>query len=332
MRTGLFKWIAIAIGVPALAATAGAAWLYVDAHRERGEWFERRHGELDRVDVVRLASGEGLVAERVQLGSTSGLETTIRVVRPAGQTGPLTTLMLLGGHRTGADAVDLFDDVSERAVVAFDYPYDGPVRTDGFLETLGVVPGVRRAFLDAAPAFWLATDWLVGQPWVDADRLVIAGVSLGVPFAATAAARDSRIDALLLVHGAADNREWISTNIARQNDLGVFLGPAATIANWLVYGPLHDTAEHVSMMSPRPVVIVGAREDERVPAGETERLFEAADEPKVLRWTEGRHVQPGRKDIVDELMRIADAEFLRLLEGDRQRRRHGGTTGEVQLE
>jgi len=111
MRIALVKWIAIAIGMLALAATAALAWLYVDAHCDRGEWFERRHGELAAVDVARLESGDGIVAERVQLTSTSGLETTIRIVRPAGQTGPLTTLMLLGGHRTGADAVELFDDV-----------------------------------------------------------------------------------------------------------------------------------------------------------------------------------------------------------------------------
>ena len=37
-------------------------------------------------------------------------------------------------------------------------------------------------------------------------------------------------------------------------------------------------------------------------------LFEAAGEPKKLRWTDGQHVQPGRAEIVEALLRIADEE------------------------
>jgi hypothetical protein len=56
-------------------------------------------------------------------------------------------------------------------------------------------------------------------------------------------------------------------------------------------------------------LIVGARDDERTPEGQTRALFDAAREPKMLRWTEGRHVEPGRSDIIDDLLRIADEEL-----------------------
>ena len=38
-------------------------------------------------------------------------------------------------------------------------------------------------------------------------------------------------------------------------------------------------------------------------------LYAAINEPKMLRWTGGRHVQPGRNEVVDELLRIADEEL-----------------------
>jgi hypothetical protein len=46
-----------------------------------------------------------------------------------------------------------------------------------------------------------------------------------------------------------------------------------------------------------------------MPEGQTVALFDAAGEPKMLRWTEGRHVEPGRREIIDDLLRIADEEF-----------------------
>ena len=70
-----------------------------------------------------------------------------------------------------------------------------------------------------------------------------------------------------------------------------------------------NTAKNVAAIAPRPVLIIGARNDERTSAGQTEALFAAAREPKSLRWTEGRHIEPGRSEIVADLLRIADEEL-----------------------
>ena len=79
--------------------------------------------------------------------------------------------------------------------------------------------------------------------------------------------------------------------------------------NWLAYGPIFDTSKSVAAVSPRPVLIIGAREDERTPAGQAEVLFAAAGEPRRLRFTEGRHIQPNRTDIITELLRITEEEL-----------------------
>ena len=126
---------------------------------------------------------------------------------------------------------------------------------------------------------------------------------------AAAAARDKRISGLMLIHGAADTRLWLQRQVERRIDTEVLHYPLATILYWLAYGPIFDTGKYIATISPRPVVIVGAREDERTPAGQAELLFNAAREPKRLRFTEGRHIQPNRADIVSDLLRIADEEL-----------------------
>jgi dienelactone hydrolase len=288
---------------------AALAWLRWDAGRPREHWFVERRGQMHSADVERLDVGKGQAGESVRLKSDSELEVFLRIIRDDTSAEPLPALVVLGGHRTGSAAVELFGDVGKRAVVALDYPYDGPQSVDGPLEFTRALPLVRQAFLDTPAAVSLVVDWLYEQPWVDRDHVLMVGASLGVPFAATTAAWDERLTGLLLVHGAADNRLWLEKNLGRRVDLG-FLQPwTATILHWLAYGPVFDTGKHVAAVSPRPVLIVGARNDERMPEGQTVALFDAAGEPKMLRWTEGRHVEPGRREIIDDLLRIADEEF-----------------------
>ena len=54
---------------------------------------------------------------------------------------------------------------------------------------------------------------------------------------------------------------------------------------------------------------LGAREDERTPAGQAERLYELAGEPKRLRFTDGAHIEPDRVEIIAELLAMADEEM-----------------------
>ena len=197
-------------------------------------------------------------------------------------------------------------------MVALDYPYDGPRRVRGVGQVLRTIPLARRAFLDTPPAVSLVIDWLAGQSWVARDQLLIIGASLGVPFAAMSAARDDRIRGALLVHGAADNIRWAESEIARKIDTAILHRPLGRILYWLTYGPVFDTAANVAKISPRPVLIVGARQDERTPAYQTELLYAAAREPKTLRWTSGRHIRPRRTDVIRELFEIADEELPKL--------------------
>ena len=292
-----------------LAVVAGLGWLRWESHQARDDWFRERHGRLAAASVETSLTPFGQLTERVVLESDTGLRVVARLIRDPRSTSPSPVLLVLGGHRTGSDAVDLFGDVGRRVVIGIDYPYDGPEKVRGFGQSLAAIPSARRAFLDTVPAVSLVLDWVIQQPWADRSRLVLIGASLGVPFAATSAAQEPRIAGVLLVHGAADNRLWLEAQIARRIDTRALHYPLSVLLHWLAYGPVHDTPEHLAAISPRPLVIIGAREDERTPAGQTELLYALAGEPKRLRWTDGEHIEPDRPAIIAELLQIADEEM-----------------------
>ena len=298
-------------GVPALAlvAVASLLWLRWESHLPRDDWFDERQGRVEDVRTEQSMTPHGQLAETVVLRSDTGLQVLIRLIRDAEPVGKRPVLVVLGGHRTGSDAVDLFGDVGDRVVVGIDYPYDGPEKVRGFTQIVGTIPLARQAMLDTVPAVSLALDWLLQQPWTDPESVIVIGGSLGVPFAATAAARDKRIRGALLVHGAADNRLWLEAQLARRIDLEMMHYPLSVLLHWLAYGPALDTSEHIKAIAPRPVVIIGARNDERTPAGQAELLYELAGEPKRLRFTQGAHIEPDRSEIIEALLRITNEEM-----------------------
>jgi len=293
----------------------GVLWLRMDAARPLEGYFDTRKGQVTGVAGSSATDNFGQVSQLLTIVSNSGLNVTFRVIRPAEPASTLPVLMVLGGHRTGSDAVDLFGNVGNRAVVALDYPYEGEEKVRGFLQIMETLPLARKAFTDTPPAASLVLDWLDEQPWVNHDDVVIVGASLGVPFAALIAARDTRITGTMLVHGAADNERWLEAQIARRIDARLLHRPLATLVYWMAYGPTFDTAVNIARVAPRAVIIVGATDDERTPVGETEALFAAAEKPKILRWTDGQHVQPNRSDVINSLLAIVDEELpLRTVE------------------
>lgn len=300
-----FKFMAANVAGAVILVLFALAWLWLDSRRIKDDFFSERKGTLSSSTPSQTPGDAFDHSGLVRLESDSGLAVRFRVLRAKDASEPLPVLLVLGGHRTGSRAVELVGDPGPFAMVMLDYPYDGPQSIHGLAKTLRYLPRIRSALLDIPPAISLTVDWLQQQPWADAERIVMIGVSLGAPFAATAADLDQRLSALWLAHGAADNRLWLQANLARRIEGELLQSLAATVLIWIANGPTFDTAARVSAMSPRPVLIIGARADERTPAGQTEQLYAAASEPKSLRWTEGMHIEPGRRGVIDALLAIA---------------------------
>ena len=217
----------------------------------------------------------------------------------------LPVLLLLGGYRTGKDAVDLVGEPQGIAYAAIDYPYRGTQPLSSFAGSVAAIPSVQRAFLDSPPAVLMALNWLLEQPWVDEQRIELAGVSLGVPFAAPAGALDERFSRVWLMHGGGNNVDWVAGNLYGQIESDLLRRLVARVALFAVYGNSFDTRRWIPEIAPRPLIIVMARDDDFVPRKAQQPMLEAARQPNVeLLWTQGRHIGPRREDELRQLLAI----------------------------
>jgi dienelactone hydrolase len=169
---------------------------------------------------------------------------------------------------------------------------------------------VQTALLDSAPAVMLAMDYLAQQPYVDARRVELVGGSLGAFLVSVPGALDPRFRRVWLIHGAGDPR-------------GVF---AHLLEPYIGFGPLRELAaqllalvtasQHlrpekwVGRVAPRPIIVVNARGDESLPPASVAALHQALPAGSEIIWTEGPHVRPGRKTVVEGLVALV-AERLR---------------------
>ncbi len=249
---------------------------------------------------------DGGTALALRLENEAGVSVTARVLLPE-QKERLRPIVILGGHETGSRAVELVGPRPGAAIMALDYPYQGSVKVRSVWDALGIVDDVRRASLDTPVAVSMALTWLEKQPWTRKNSVELVGVSLGVPYAATAAALDPRVAKLWLIHGAADNLRWLEVQTARRIDSRPQSLGLARFIYWVLCTPNFHTPSRAAAFSPRPVVVVGAREDERTPEEEVVALYEAALEPKRLIWTTGGHIDPDKTDLVAELLELVES-------------------------
>lgn len=281
------------------------AWL---ATPRPGQFVERV-GAVIKVETEppRPAAG-GFVSQAVRLHGESGLRVDLRVLRPPGEDTPLPLLVLVAGHRTGRDAVDLLGAPGPYVVAALDYPYDGPERPRGLRQSAAAIPAARRALADTPAAALLAVEWLAAQPWVDASRIELLGVSLGSPFAGVIGALEPRIRRVWFIHGGADMNAWLGHNLRERIRADALRRPVAWLAYALAHGPSLESELWVPRIAPRPVVVIGAREDQRLPAVLVERLHAAAAGPKELIWMEGGHLDR-RPEAVRQLLDLVRARL-----------------------
>lgn len=298
--------------MPAAGLLAGglmvSGWLLWRTRPEFGQ-FEARRTELASAEVqaTRPETG-GFVSQSVRVTGANGLQVDLRVLRSGDAAGPRPLVIILGGHRTGRDAVDLLGAPGPFVVAALDYPYEGPDRPRGLRQSLAAIWHGRSAFRDTPAAVWLALDWLLAQPQVDPSRVELVGVSLGVPFATLAGALEPRFRRVWLIHGGAGNREWIEHNLKPRLISDHWRSLAGGLLHRLAHGSALEPAHWVPQISPRPVVVIGAREDRRLPAHLVERLHAAAAEPKELIWTDGGHVDR-RPEAVRQLLEMVRARL-----------------------
>lgn len=307
--------------------------------RDPTPWFAERRSALVAVEEGPVDVSAGHVSQPVRLRASSGLSVDLLVRAPdsppeedlapaaeepspvgddpeaagAGASSPLSRgkdgsggrplLLILGGYRTGEQAAMLVEDTRGTVVAAMAYPYDGPVNIKG-LAVLKYVPRIRRALLDTPPAVQLALDYLLSRSDVDPTRVELVGVSFGSFFAAVAAVLDQRVTRLWLIHGAGQPYTLFEHNLKRFVPHRAPRAVVAAVAYVLAAGPRLAPELWVPQVAPRPVIMINALDDERLPREAVEALYASAREPKEQIWLTGQHVQPNRQEVVRQLVDV----------------------------
>ncbi|MCI0390665.1 MAG: alpha/beta fold hydrolase [Acidobacteria bacterium] len=132
-----------------------------------------------------------------------------------------------------------------------------------------------------------ATDLLVARDDVDKNRIGFVGHSYGAMIGAVLAVVDKRIKAFVLVAGLSRLSDHMRSSTWWQplrdtvpkNNYEAFLAKIKSI----------DPAEYIGKSSPAPILFQCANYDEVVPKEACQALYQAAGEPKQIKWYECRH-------------------------------------------
>lgn len=290
----------IAAGILGGGAAAIVAWFL----RDPEPIFAARRGALVAVDSASPLT-EGEVREtRYRLTGSSGLEFELAVREPIRSPGPTvrrTLFLILGGHKRGAAAGALLGDTRGAIVASLAYPFAGNADAKG-VALLAEVPAIRRALYDTPPAVSLALDHLLARSDVDPGRVELVGASFGAPFATIAAARDPRVSRLWLAHGGGRPLLVIERGLEREIGPAVLRWPVALLADLLASGPRFAPERWIGRVAPRPVVMLNALEDERVPRESVDALWAAAREPREMVWLPGQHMMGSRPEVLRALV------------------------------
>jgi fermentation-respiration switch protein FrsA (DUF1100 family) len=181
------------------------------------------------------------------------------------------------------------------ATLAIDLPMHGERLPAGTRRT-GMQPlELMRNWKLALAEASLGLRYLAARPEVDGARLALVGYSLGSYLGVSVAARDRAVRAVVLAAGG---------------DL-----PADLPFGMMVRAVI-DPASAVRKLEGTPLLMVHGRRDRTVTPDQAKRLFEAAREPKEIRWWDAGHYLPAAA--IDEA-----AEWLAATLNDEGQRRTG---------
>lgn len=228
----------------------------------------------------------------------------------------LPALLIFGGFETGGGVLEILHPHEPLILATVDYPYDGD-RRFRFPNSLMDGLKLRRSIPNMQKAIKALVDHLKSRKDVDPNRIAIVGASFGAPYSIRAAALNSDLNALILVHGFADIKgtiEYRLTNIWA-GQLGFFSSWASWMASHLIVGFLdppipEDDARQ--LRSTQLAIMIEASEDTLIPTSSRELLWKSLSEShaKVKRIRmPGDHLRPGSDALIEKIMNLSIAEL-----------------------
>ncbi len=212
-----------------------------------------------------------------------------------------TTIILSHGYGDDQDQMIPWADFLNRAGFSvFTYDMRDRGQSGGDAVTLGA-----KEQTDLVSA----VDYLVTRSDVDPDRIGALGVSLGGSVTILAAARDKRIGAVVDDSGFSAASNVISTSFQKFLHIPAFPFAPVTVklAEWRTDSDVNQVqpVKVIGSISPRPIFIIHGTADTVVPPQNSERNFDAANQPKEIWWVPGAgHVEARTLDPSDYQLRV----------------------------
>ncbi|HUS15105.1 MAG TPA: alpha/beta fold hydrolase [Chloroflexia bacterium] len=214
---------------------------------------------------------------------SDGLGIAARVAWPAHGGDPAPALVVCHGFGSCKENHAAFAAQSAAAgwaVLAFDFRGHGA--SDGCVDS-HTVHDIRAAL-----------DWLRAQPGIDPTRLVVRGSSMGAYFAIHAARRWPDVAACVALNPA--DEAGLATLLHDAHDPSTFYGQwrargegfprvmGCDLDCWIEGSDVYGA---VTKIAPRPLLLIHCQGDEMVPWQLSQRLYDAAGDPKAFWLLEG---------------------------------------------
>jgi pimeloyl-ACP methyl ester carboxylesterase len=240
--------------------------------------------------------GLGLGVERWRIVLANG--DTVRALwrRSTGSAETPWTVVLMGGLHTGDRAALILPEGTTAHVLAVDWPWTGPRRMS-VVRFVVSLPAIREALLRTPGTLAAGLAAVRASGEVDRERVASLGASLGAPIAVAALSVGDRPAALVLIDAGGDLCTMLRAEADRYAP-GWIAAIAGPIAAWLVR-PLEPEV-HASAAAGLPTLLLGAQNDERLPAGVRERMHALVPHAEA-RWREGPHIRPHQEATIEAL-------------------------------
>lgn len=282
-----------------------AAYLFVPVIPDPSSGFLPRKGNLQQAAVTRQWRTATTTFSEITLTSSSGLQAQLTVSRPRGVTTRRPLVILMGGYLTGRHAAELIHDTHGIVIASISYPYHGGKAING-LDFLRNVTAIRQAVLDTPPMVLLTLDYLAAQDYVDPARIELAGVSFGAFLASVPGALDTRFKRVWLIHGGGDPAAVFDHFTVKRIPSPSLRWLVTRGFALLIQANYLKPERWVGRISPRPVIVVHARNDPSFPKESIESLHRALHQPYEIIWLGKEHIGARSEEIIQQ---IADLIF-----------------------
>jgi dipeptidyl aminopeptidase/acylaminoacyl peptidase len=229
-----------------------------------------------------------------------GLNVRGQLYLPENVEPPFLAVILSHGVPSGTvDPTDggyplLAKTICEKGFAVYTFRFRGTGESQGNFDVLGWTRDLIAAI-----------DAVYQQPEIDKKRLGLVGFSAGAAVSLFVTAHDLRITAVAACASPADfssisesPNPQITLHYFRK--VGIIRDPGfpPSVEEWLAGFRTVNALKAIPAISPRPVLLVHASQDPVVPLSNSERLYEAAGEPRQMIVIEGSEHRLRRNELV----------------------------------